>query len=154
MSNQSGSNLVNKILAAAGMPLIFVLGWIGLQSYQHSDLSSPKSIAEGKQLFSENCAKCHGQEGVGENLEKVAGGMKEPAGYWAPALNGTAHTWHHPPKEIFNTILNGSLAEDSPMKGFGDKLDDQQILKIMSYIKSLWPEKIRRKYESTHIQGM
>lgn len=109
--------------------------------------STPQSIAEGNALFAQNCVSCHGPGGIGQNPRSPMGGMKEDGpGYWAPALNGTAHSWHHPNEVLFQTIRNGSVAADSPMRGFADRLTDQQIVSVMHYFQSLWPDHIRERH--------
>jgi mono/diheme cytochrome c family protein len=64
----------------------------------------------------------------------------------APALNGTAHSWHHSPAYLFNYIKKGSMVGNSSMPAFGDELNRQKILAIIAYFQSLWPEAIRKMY--------
>ena len=108
---------------------------------------SSKSIAEGKQVFATNCAVCHGEMAVGENFHHPMGGMKDQGGYLAPALNGTGHAWHHPDAVLFNTIQEGSIAEDSPMRGFAGRLSDAEIVASIHYFKSLWPKEILNRHK-------
>ena len=102
---------------------------------------------DGDSLFHEVCAACHGEKGVGEDLDNLQGGWREDGSRIAPALNGTAHAWHHEPELLYDYIKSGSVASDSPMPSFGEDLDDAQIKAIISYFQSLWPEKIRGIYE-------
>lgn len=104
-------------------------------------------IAKGSILFEKNCAVCHGNEGVGENPQFVKGGQKPGGSYWAPAVNGKAHTWHHPPDALFRIIKEGSPASDSPMRGWEGRLNDTEIHALLAYIQSLWPEPLRNRYE-------
>ena len=108
---------------------------------------SSKSIAEGKQVFATNCAVCHGEMAVGENSNRPMGGMKDQGGYLAPALNGTGHAWHHPDAVLFNIIQEGSIAEDSPMRGFAGRLSDAEIVASIHYFKSLWPKEILNRHK-------
>ena len=108
---------------------------------------SSKSIAEGKQVFATNCAVCHGEMAVGENFHHPMGGMKNQGGYLAPALNGTGHAWHHPDAVLFNTIQEGSIAEDSPMRGFAGRISDAEIVASIHYFKSLWPKEILNRHK-------
>jgi len=90
-----------------------------------------EQITSGSKLFATNCAGCHGDNADGK-LNK------------APALNGTAHAWHHSNFGLFQTIKEGSTAKDSPMKGWKDKLTDDEIESIIRYFQSLWnPEMMR-----------
>ena len=104
-------------------------------------------VTRGSVLFEKNCSACHGNGGVGENSRFLKGGQKPGGSYWAPAVNGAAHTWHHPPDALFRIIKDGSPASDSPMRGWGEQLNDTEIHALLAYIQSLWPEPLRNRYE-------
>ena len=77
-------------------------------------------ITEGKKVFSNNCAACHGSErqGLTENWKKSL-----PDGsYPPPPLNGTAHTWHHSKEQLLRTINTGGVPLGGVMPAFNDKL--------------------------------
>jgi len=131
--------------------ITLALGAIGAWLIESGNIrgNSTKNVGipiPGEALFAANCASCHGIQAVGENPSKLSGGEKEEGGYWAPALNGTAHAWHHPPAVLFQTIKKGSMAQDSPMRAFEGRLSDDQIRSIIGYLQSLWPEEIRERY--------
>ena len=117
------------------------------KSETQRQLDQASQISLGSKVFAQNCASCHGREAVGENSRFIKGGAKDGGGYWAPALNGTAHTWHHPPEMIWEIVKFGSMAQDSPMRGFNGKLSDRQIKAAIAYIQSLWPEEIQKRYK-------
>ncbi|MEN8142773.1 MAG: cytochrome c, partial [Thermodesulfobacteriota bacterium] len=75
-----------------------------------------------------------------------AGGWDSNKVRIAPALNGTAHTWHHSPSYLFKYIKKGPPFKDSPMPSFGNEFNKQEILATISYIQSLWSEPIRKMY--------
>jgi mono/diheme cytochrome c family protein len=102
---------------------------------------------EGEALYHNYCAGCHGHKAVGEDPGQPWGGWREDGSRIAPALNGTAHSWHHEPALLFNYVKSGSVDPESPMPSFGNILKDDQIRAIILYYQSLWPEKIRRIYE-------
>jgi mono/diheme cytochrome c family protein len=106
-----------------------------------------EKISDGDALFQQYCATCHGLKGVGEDLANLRGGWRKDGSRIAPALNGTAHSWHHEPELLYDYIKSGSVAPDSPMPSYGDELDDTQIKAIIEYFQTLWPEKIRGIYE-------
>lgn len=106
----------------------------------------PQFIARGKKLFNVNCSPCHGAQAVGENPARVNGGSKPGGSYWAPALNGTAHAWHHPPDDLFRRIKNGSFLRGSPMPSWNRRLSDQEIHSVIAYFQSLWPANLRKGY--------
>ena len=97
----------------------------------------------GHQLYMSNCSTCHGAQGEGQNPNSPKGGINANGTYIAPSLNGAGHTWHHSNEVLFKTVKEGSIASDSPMRGFGDRLSDEKIVTVIQYFKSLWPEKIR-----------
>ena len=74
--------------------------------------------------------------------------MFDEGGYLAPALNGTGHAWHHPNSVLFKTIKHGSIASDSSMRAFSNRLSDKEIVMIIHYFKSLWPDPIREKHSN------
>ena len=135
------------------VPLIFLLGVYIYQqnSFPLDSLSRTPSqieLSQGSELFTNNCSSCHGIEGVGQNPESPNGGMLDGGGYLAPALNGTGHAWHHPNLVLFKTIKHGSIASDSSMRAFSDRLSDKEIVMIIHYFKSLWPDPIQEKHSN------
>jgi len=135
-----GLGLTALVLPLTGVWLI-ESGDMGKRSAQNTGFA-----LSGEALFVTNCASCHGVKAVGENPAKLSGGEKEGGGYWAPALNGKAHAWHHPAEALFHIIKKGSAAQDSPMRGFEDRLTDDQIRGVITYIQSLWPKELRERY--------
>ena len=107
-------------------------------------LNSPKVVNFSHKIV----PPAMGVEGVGQNPESPNGGMLDGGGYLAPALNGTGHSWHHPNSVLFKTIKHGSIASDSSMRAFADRLSDKEIVMIIHYFKSLWPDPIREKHSN------
>ena len=110
-------------------------------------------LARGTALYAEHCASCHG-----ENLEGAPNWRRvgEDGLYPAPPHDVTGHTWHHGDSLLFDyTKLGGegALATrgvtdfESGMPGFGHVLSDDEIRDILTFIKSTWPEEIRRHQE-------
>jgi mono/diheme cytochrome c family protein len=71
----------------------------------------------------------------------------------APPHDRTGHTWHHGDAFLFYyTKLGGQVTLErigvtgvpSAMPAFADTLSDRQILDILSFIKSSWPERERQ----------
>ena len=79
--------------------------------------SDPEIIALGARLFEQNCRPCHGSKAVGENPATPLGGWNK-IGPIAPALNGSGHAWHHPPRYFFHIIRKGSTVKGSRMLGW------------------------------------
>ena len=133
-----------------GLALFIIIGAVAYYYYQPpstlSATATPEQIVLGEQLFSENCLSCHGAKATGENPAQSRGGQKADGSYLAPALNGNGHAWHHPNEMLFSTVKNGSVAKDSPMRGFKDKLSDDDIVAVLQYVKSLWPDEIQVRH--------
>ena len=109
-----------------------------------------EDVAVGASLYAEQCASCHGArlEGAPNWRTRGADGL-----YPAPPHDETGHTWHHGDRLLFDyTKLGGegALAAlgvtdfESGMPGFGHVLGDEQIRAVLAFIKSTWPEAIRR----------
>ncbi len=136
-----------KLLAVAVLALLGVGAYLaGTFASPPVNYGDPALIAAGAEKFAANCALCHGRKAVGENSASKMGGRKPGGSYWAPALNGTAHAWHHPPDGLFNVIKQGSPAKDSPMRGWKQTLSDREIHGLIAYLQSLWPKKVRERY--------
>jgi mono/diheme cytochrome c family protein len=105
-----------------------------------------KGPSYGETLYHKYCADCHGEKAVGQDPVHLQGGWREDGSRIAPALNGTAHSWHHEPELLYDYVKSGSIDPESPMPSFGEELDDDRIKAIIGYFQSLWPERIRRIY--------
>ena len=95
-------------------------------------------------FINNNCLACHGQNASGPKgdwREKLADGSYPP-----PPLNGTAHAWHHSPKQLLWTINNGGVPVGGKMPSFKEKLSEDEKQAVLEYIFSLWPDKIKKLY--------
>jgi len=103
-----------------------------------------EAVAQGRVLYAETCAACHGMALEGEPNWR----QRDAEGYLpAPPHDETGHTWHHPDSQLFRITKFGTEAlvggdYKSRMMGFGDILTDQEILNVLAYIKSTWPERV------------
>jgi mono/diheme cytochrome c family protein len=50
------------------------------------------------------------------------------------------------------SIKEGGIQRGDVMPGFGDQLDDQQILALSAYFQSKWPEEIYQAWHNRHMQ--
>jgi len=112
--------------------------------------SDAKDIANGKNLFANNCATCHGPEGIGPQSPALK--VKRTDGkYQPPALNGTAHTWHHSPDLLRNIIAKGGNSYGKGYKGWMPEFDKSLTQKerddILKYVHALWPQKVKDMYD-------
>ena len=84
-------------------------------------------IADGRRLYTDNCAGCHKENGTG--------GKKMIDGKEIDAENLTTDKIKKfSDDKIAGYIKNG--VEDEGMPAFRDKLDDKQIAAIVAYIRS------------------
>ena len=99
-------------------------------------------IARGSKTFAQNCAVCHGEKAVGAPNWRVrnADGSFPP-----PALNGTAHAWHHPMSFLLDTVVNGS-PQGGAMPPWKEKLSEQEIADVIAYFQSLWPNEVYKPW--------
>lgn len=110
-----------------------------------ADPANADAVAQGKALYAEYCAECHGADLAGEaNWQQPKADGSLPA----PPHDETGHTWHHPDSALFAYTRHGgaALAGDgfkSAMPGFADRMTDAEIWSVIAYIKSTWPERER-----------
>jgi mono/diheme cytochrome c family protein len=104
-------------------------------SYVGHDRESPELIAEAGRLYGRLCQSCHGAKGVGERPEDP--GARDEYGFVAPALDDSAHGWHHGDDGLVGTILNGS-PRNPRMIPFKELVTEDDARNLVAYIKSLW----------------
>jgi mono/diheme cytochrome c family protein len=99
-------------------------------------------LAIGRQLYADRCAACHGA-----NLEGQPDWMKrKPDGRLpAPPHDATGHTWHHSDDQLFQIVRDGLSAivpgYETDMPAFAGVMTDDEIVAVLDYIKSTWPER-------------
>ena len=117
----------------------------GLFPYQVNNV-----VKVGAQIYQENCAACHGDNLQGEpdwRTRKDTGRMP------APPHDETGHTWHHKDQLLFAITKYGlpKLMNDpnfeTDMPAYEDTLTDEEIVAVLSYIKSKWPEEIQKRHD-------
>jgi S-disulfanyl-L-cysteine oxidoreductase SoxD len=102
----------------------------------------------GAGLYQTHCAACHGAELEGETPDWQ---IRDEDGYLpAPPHDETGHTWHHPDQILFDITKYGiaeaaSLSDYATrMPAFEGVLEDEEIIAILSFIKSRWPDRNRQ----------
>ena len=106
----------------------------GAQADDVSPLTNSKAAARaGKATYLRLCQYCHGADGKAlENIDFEATNLTDPTRY----RHGTEAA------AIFNSIKNGAGDDMLPFK---DKLNDEQIWQVVSFILSIGPEDRRPK---------
>ena len=109
----------------------------------------------GRAIYAENCASCHGVALAGQaNWQQ-----RDADGYLpAPPHDGTGHTWHHPDSYLFLMTKYGIEAMignpyPNNMPAYKDKLTDEEILAVLSYIKSTWSGRIQRQHNQINARA-
>lgn len=54
-------------------------------------------------------------------------------------------------QQLSRSIKEGRIQLGGVMPGFGDQLDDQQILALIAYFQSKWPEEIYQAWHNRHM---
>ncbi|WP_136635542.1 c-type cytochrome [Pseudooceanicola onchidii] len=116
-----------------------------------------RDVETGAALYAENCASCHGAalEGQPDWRSPGADGVLP-----APPHDVTGHTWHHDTPLLLEYTLKGGQAAleargvtgfNSGMPAFEDALTEGQVLDILAYIRSTWPEQAQQvQSQRTH----
>ena len=118
-------------------------------AYSEQNISLPykdrAAVNLGQTIYRDNCASCHGIDLAGQigwQTEIIDGRRL------APPHDETGHTWHHPDELLYNMTKYGfeeMLGKKYPnnMPVYEDILSDGELLAVLGYIKSTWPEKIK-----------
>lgn len=109
------------------------------------DPSDQTLLVRGRQIYTNNCAACHGARLEGQNDWRT----RKPNGRLpAPPHDKTGHTWHHPDALLIDIVKNGLVPGKtappgyvSDMPAYGQSLSDPDIAAVLAYIKSSWPPK-------------
>ena len=111
----------------------------------------PATIALGTSVYEANCASCHGADLEGQANWRSPG---EDGRLPAPPHDETGHTWHHDGDTLFRLTKYGvgALINDSDyaanMPIYECVLSDEEIIAVLSYIKSTWPQDIRARHNT------
>ena len=140
------------VQVAAGRPAALVLLPLALALLTACTSPSPYDpavVARGEELFAANCATCHGAGGEGQPDWHIT---KDDGTLPPPPLNGDGHTWHHGDGLLYRIVRNGGEEFEDPrfgsfksaMPGFGERFSHDDIVAVLTYVKSLWDGKTSR----------
>src|SRR5690606_26171465 len=111
------------------------------------DTNDHDQVAFGRGLYMSHCAACHGMNLEGQPNWRIRGASGRLP---APPHDGTGHTWHHSDAVLMDIIQNGMVPGRTAPEGYASDmpayagiLSDDEIMAILAYIKSTWPDDIR-----------
>jgi len=117
--------------------------------------SDPQTVARGAEVYAGYCASCHGARLQGQPnwRDRDAGGYLP-----APPHDETGHTWHHPDKQLLALTWHGTAqlvgnGYKSRMPGFKDTLDPEEVVAVLAYIKSTWPDAVIERHNDVNAQA-
>ncbi|NYT43504.1 cytochrome c [Alcaligenaceae bacterium] len=120
------------------------------------DPADQSLVMQGKAIYANNCAACHGEalQGQPNWRERMSNGRLP-----APPHDKSGHTWHHPDAMLVDMVKNGLVPGKtappgyvSDMPAYRDILSDQQIIAVLTYIKSTWPPKVLEAQKEVTLQ--
>ncbi|MCD6680586.1 MAG: cytochrome c [Burkholderiaceae bacterium] len=126
------------------------LGWQQLRSVPTDWITTQdnKVLAQGREIYDRYCASCHGAnlEGQPDWTKRLASGRMP-----APPHDASGHTWHHPSPVLFGIVKEGVTkyappGYESDMPAFEGTLTDAQIRAVLAYIRSTWPDDVKRRH--------
>jgi len=106
-------------------------------------------ISAGARVYQQNCAVCHGANLEGQPDWRSRNALGQLP---APPHDETGHTWHHDNQYLFYYTKFGGAAVmaargitdmTSGMPSFANTLSDDEILSVLAFIRSTWPDDIK-----------
>ncbi|MFO1299544.1 MAG: cytochrome c [Burkholderiaceae bacterium] len=149
---KAGKGSITRWLIAAGAAaVILALAWwqFGDAKPGRIDPDDARLVALGREVYATHCASCHGANLEGQPDWRSRG----PNGRMpAPPHDAGGHTWHHPGDVLFGIVKEGVQKYAPPgyqsdMPAYAGVLSDEQIVAVLSYVKSTWPADVRRRHD-------
>jgi mono/diheme cytochrome c family protein len=155
----SRSGVVLAVGAAAAVVIAVVVAVNRPAETRSSRLLRPEDarlLVQGQKVYAAQCAACHGQrlEGQPNWRERGADGRLP-----APPHDASGHTWHHPDEMLFRITKYGVAKAanlknyESAMPAYEDRLSDEEIVAVLSWIKSTWPTEIRARVDRINAEA-
>ena len=107
------------------------------------DLSDGDLLVQGKTVYEQACASCHGANLQGQANWRM---RDEDGNLPAPPHDKTGHTWHHSDEVLFKLVKFGpgfyTPSYSGKMPAYDGVLSDLEIKAVNSWIASTWPKEI------------
>ena len=108
------------------------------------EMRGDEQLATGKEVYAQNCASCHGDQGKGEG--PAAGALNPPPRNFVKAdaqwTNGSSQL------AIYNTLQNG--IEGTSMASYSN-LPEQELWALVHYVRQWVPEEARQDVSQEQI---
>lgn len=153
MRGTTGRTRGARVAAAALAAAVLSTAAIGEPALRPDDAAL---TALGAEIYDRECAACHGAELEGQTPDWR---RRDADGYLpAPPHDASGHTWHHPDAMLFAMTKYGLAPLAGPehpsrMPAFEGLLTDGEILAALSFIKSTWPEQVRRRHDAINARS-
>lgn len=115
--------------------------------------NNPMIVAAGEEIYAAQCASCHGANLEGEEDWQT----RDADGYLpAPPHDENGHTWHHTDQALFRLTkfglakLSGLENYKTRMPAYEGELTDEEIIAVLSFVKSKWPEEVQRRHDQVN----
>lgn len=143
-------------LAATGAALLLQPGQRA-PGLAYIDPSDQALVARGEPVYAQHCAVCHGarMEGQANWRQRLPNGRLP-----APPHDVTGHTWHHPDRVLVEIVKHGLVpgktapeGYQSDMPAYGQVLPDADVVAVLAYIKSSWPQDALQAQKEVTLQS-
>lgn len=112
-------------LTATGLLLVVLCLIVVARPSSLSGAAASESAASADELYSRNCARCHGKDGRAKGLKAKAVGARNLAdAQWQDRVSD---------ERIFNSINNGK----GKMPAYGKKLSEAEVDSLVSFVRRL-----------------
>lgn len=153
-------------LALAAVALATLSGAVWWAQNDHAAASSGERMtlrpddsrltARGASIYAAQCASCHGANLQGQPnwRERGADGLLP-----APPHDARGHTWHHPDAVLIRITRDGvaAVAGDpnyrTAMPVYRGQMSDEDIVAVLSWIKSRWPSDVQARHDQINAQS-
>ncbi len=154
-ARKNGKSLAKVMVVLSVLTaLLFLLSYYEARTLPDMTLHPDNAdiVQRGNALYGQYCASCHG-----ENLEGQKNWQdKKPfERRRAPPLDASGTAWQHGDKTLFMMTkfgvhaLEGKGTLNSDMPAFEGTLQDEEIVAVLSYIESTWPQSNAAKTEAS-----
>lgn len=157
MSERGGLLALGAVAVVVAIAVVVAMSWPAeTRSNRLLRPEDARLLALGQKVYAVQCAACHGQrlEGQPNWRERGADGRLP-----APPHDASGHTWHHPDEVLFRITKYGVAKAanlknyESAMPAYEDRLSDEEIVAVLSWIKSTWPPEIRARVDRINAEA-